>query len=293
VTDAPHSALYLTDLRDSWWNADYLALLAQRMELAGARDVLDVGCGKGHFTRVIGRLAPNARITGVDFEPQWVAAARASVPPGDSERFTYVEGSALSLPFGDGEFDVVTCQTLLIHLPDVRGALAEFARVLRPGGRVVACEPNNLAENFARLVADPRFDLDDTLAFVKLEAICEKGKHALGLGYNSTGEALCGSFASAGLVDVHVWNNDRCQLYLPPHSAEAHAQLDQDRAHFDSGALIWPLDETKRYYAAAGGDEAAFADLWERARRAWSTRLSMSHAANEGGLMYIVTGKTR
>lgn len=276
--EPPHSAPYLTDARDDWWNPDWLELLARRVDLPAARQILDVGCGKGHFTRLLARLAPQASVTGVDREPLWVEeasqvsaralAAEGASPASPAARCRYVQGAVEALPFPDASFDVVACQTLLIHVRDVVAALREMARVLRPGGRILAAEPNNLAECYARLVADPGFDLEDALAFVRLQATCEKGKHALGLGYNSTGEGLCGAFAAAGLVKVRAWTNDRCQVFLPPHDAQAQASLQQDRSLFDEGGMIWPLAETRRYYAAGGGDETAFAELWQRARRA-------------------------
>jgi ubiquinone/menaquinone biosynthesis C-methylase UbiE len=119
---APHSALYLNDERDAWWNADFLALLAQRLGLdrhdtgTRVRDVLDVGCGKGHWTRTIARLLPvDARVIGVDREPEWIREATAleaslQVLP----RLEFRVGDARALPFADASFDVVTCQTVLI-----------------------------------------------------------------------------------------------------------------------------------------------------------------------------------
>jgi hypothetical protein len=95
------------------------------------------------------------------------------------------------------------------------------------------------------------------------------------------------------LKDIRAWQNDKVTVFLPPHRDDVRALLDEERAHFDSGSLIWPEDETRRYFIAGGGEATVFNGLWERARRAWSTRLSMSHAANEGGLFYVVTGKKK
>jgi ubiquinone/menaquinone biosynthesis C-methylase UbiE len=53
---------------------------------------------------------------------------------------TWVNGDALALPFEDATFDAVTISFGLRNVPDPQAALAEFARVLRPGGRVVVCE---------------------------------------------------------------------------------------------------------------------------------------------------------
>ena len=53
MADEPHSQRYFTDARDHWWNQDYLALLARRLGVDRARDILDVGAGQGHFGRAL------------------------------------------------------------------------------------------------------------------------------------------------------------------------------------------------------------------------------------------------
>ncbi len=85
-------------------------------------------------------------MTGVDREGIWVAKAteRASAN-GLSQRFQYRLAAVESLPFDDGTFDLVTCQTLLMHVPDPQQVLGEMLRVTRPGGLVLAAEPTNVA----------------------------------------------------------------------------------------------------------------------------------------------------
>src|SRR5437868_6342323 len=88
---AAHSAEYFGDTRDHWWNDDFIATAARRLGLAAARDVLDVGCGVGHWTRLLlPELRKDARISGIDAEAIWVqkAAERASTL-GLAERCRY------------------------------------------------------------------------------------------------------------------------------------------------------------------------------------------------------------
>jgi SAM-dependent methyltransferase len=89
--------------------------------------LLDVGCGTG---RVSARAASlGALVTGLDVAPSMVAAASALVPEG-----SFVVGSADALPFDDGAFDAVVANVVLLHVGRQDVALAEMARVLRPGG---------------------------------------------------------------------------------------------------------------------------------------------------------------
>ncbi len=291
----PHSARYLNDTRDLWWNRDFLELLATRTGLARAARVLDCGAGLGHWTRTVAGLAPNAEVVGLEREPQWVERARSQAPP----RVSFVQGDVLALPFPDGSFDVVTCQTLLIHLADPRAALREMVRVLRPGGRVVACEPNNLAEGVARLCVEPTFDLDDVVAWLRLEATCEKGKHALGLGYNSLGEGLVALLDPELVDDVDVWNNDKCTVFPPGEDAVARAARPEivDEQRLLADGFPWPHAETLRYFRAGGGRDDELEPLLARARRAWSRRIdALAHAAlsqNGGSLFYVLSARKR
>ena len=115
-----HSAAYFGESRNYWWNPDYLELLGRRWNLKSALKVLDVGCGPGHWGRTISDLvACDARIVGVDREPAWVAAStRTAAELGLSDGFEYVVGTVEALPFPDDSFDLVTCQTVLIHVAD-------------------------------------------------------------------------------------------------------------------------------------------------------------------------------
>lgn len=301
----PHSALYLTDARDLWWNGDFLALLAARAQLGSARRVLDVGAGHGHWTRTVARLvAPGAQVIGIEREPAWVDAA-AGGPDVAERTLLFRQGDAERLPFPDGTeadgFDVVTCQTVLIHMADPTAVVREMVRTLKPGGRLLLAEPNNLAENLARLITAPDFDLDDVTAFFRLQALCEKGKHALGLGFNSLGQGLIGLVAGVDVDDVQVWNNDKVSSFARGVDHRARPELVDERRVFDDprdgGALIWSRADTRRYFDAGGGEAEAFDPLWTSARRAWQRRIEALErgdvGANEGSVFYVLCARKR
>jgi ubiquinone/menaquinone biosynthesis C-methylase UbiE len=115
--------------------APYARHLIERARPFGPSDrVLDHGCGTGIVARLLReRLGGGARITGVDINPRMIAKARSLEP-----EIEWQEGNALALPFGDCSFDVVLSQQVL-QFPADRGAIVrELARVLAPGGRLVA-----------------------------------------------------------------------------------------------------------------------------------------------------------
>jgi ubiquinone/menaquinone biosynthesis C-methylase UbiE len=97
-----------------------------------ARDrFLDVGCGTGAAVR--GAAAVAARAVGVDLSERMVERARELATEGGE----FVVADSEDLPFADGEFTAVLCTASFHHYPDPHRALAEMARVLEPGGRVV------------------------------------------------------------------------------------------------------------------------------------------------------------
>lgn len=297
MTDEPHSALYLTDARDLWWNADFLALLARRADFTSVRHALDVGAGQGHWTRTVARLLPKgASIVGVEREPRWVELA-ARAPPVDGVPVSYQVGGAERMPFADASFDLVTCQTLLIHVADPRAVVAEMTRVLRPGGRLLLCEPNNIAASVSRLVTSPSVDVDDLVAALTMQARCERGKAALGRGFDSAGETLVSLLDPALVDDVQVWLNDRCTVYAPGTDRGSRTELADDRRLIEVGPLGWSLDDTRRYFVAGGGDEAAFdglcARVWRIARARLDGLVSGRASQNEGGLFYVLCARRR
>ncbi|WP_407538698.1 class I SAM-dependent methyltransferase [Deinococcus radiomollis] len=109
--------------------ADVDALLA----LDGSEALLDVGSGPGHFPGRLHAAGHRGRLVGADLSGGMVAAARASY--GGVE---FVQAGADALPFPDASFDVLTARHMLYHVPNVPAALAEFRRVLKPGGHFLA-----------------------------------------------------------------------------------------------------------------------------------------------------------
>jgi SAM-dependent methyltransferase len=97
--------------------------------LAGAAEVLDVGTGEGQLARLA--VAGGAqRVIGVDpTRAQLVEATRRAGGP------SYARAGAADLPFPADRFDAVLACLVFEHITDVDGAIAEVARVLRPGGR--------------------------------------------------------------------------------------------------------------------------------------------------------------
>lgn len=111
---------------------------------------LDVGCGAGLYTVWLAEaVGPRGGVIGVEPSAERAEAARALAGHGlPATRLEFRQGDAMALDFGDATFDWVWCSDVLHHVPGTGRALREFARVLRPGGRIVVKESQLLAGVF-------------------------------------------------------------------------------------------------------------------------------------------------
>src|SRR4051794_28949976 len=115
---------------------------------AGAPVVVDVGCGEGSLVRHLARRG--ARAIGIEVAPEPLARARARAPVADER---YEQAGAQALPLADASADAVVFSNSLHHVPGdaLDAALAEAARVLRPGGIAYVQEPLAEGPYFALL----------------------------------------------------------------------------------------------------------------------------------------------
>ena len=110
--------------------------LVERVGVSRGDGVLDVACGTGAVARVVaGRVGAGGRVVGLDVNAGMLAVARSG-PWTESGGIEWVEGSALALPFDDGEFGIVVCQLGLQFVDDPLRALREMRRVLADSGRM-------------------------------------------------------------------------------------------------------------------------------------------------------------
>ena len=114
----------------------------QLMGVEPGQRVLDVGCGRGDEVMALARLVgERGRSVGIDASGAMVAQAAQRA----KDAGLHVEvrvADAHALPFADGTFDASRIERTLQHLADPACAIAELHRVTRPGGRVVAADPD-------------------------------------------------------------------------------------------------------------------------------------------------------
>lgn len=157
------------------------------LELHEGERCLDVGCGLGEDARAIAQ-ATRSVVFGIDHSIRLAAEATRRSAGNPAVLFACGDGAALPLP--DSIFDAAAIKRTLMHLPEPGPVVREMARVVRPGGRVVAIEPDSEV-----------LLLDSGLMDVTRRILAFR---AAGYANPWSGRRLRGLLRAAGLVDVRA-----------------------------------------------------------------------------------------
>jgi SAM-dependent methyltransferase len=150
--------VYGEDIGQQGWRT--LAEQAEIVELLGLGPddrVLDVACGAGGPSLALVERT-RSELLGLDSEPAAIAHAESQARSrglSDRARFSVLDCSG-PLPLGDGRFDALLCIDAICHLPDRAATLAEWARLLRAGGRLLFTDPAVLTGAMSRSEMDAR-----------------------------------------------------------------------------------------------------------------------------------------
>ncbi|MFI9848082.1 class I SAM-dependent methyltransferase [Nonomuraea sp. NPDC051941] len=150
---------------------------------------LDAACGTGRHAAYLAELGH--RVIGVDTSPEMLAQARRRPDTGVSaERSGQIVpavglamGDLHRLPLPDDAVDTVVCALALVHVPDLAPVLAEFARVLRPGGHLIITDPHPMATYLAPAAPSPGPDGRPALPADRPRSLSDYLAAALPLGF--------------------------------------------------------------------------------------------------------------
>jgi len=292
-----HSEEFFCESRNHWWNDDYVELVSKRLKLNQYFDILDVGCGLGHWFRVLAPyLNKKANYTGIDQEKTWVEKSEIENKKAFSlKSMSYLKADAHKLPFGDNTFDFVTCQTVLIHLKDPEVALKEILRVLKPGGLLLAVEPNNFSNMSTFDSLTDTSKIDEILTMLKDQLIIQNGKKSLGEGFNSLGDFVPGFMKKVGFKNIKVSISDKAVSWIPPYDTpEGKLRIKELKDQVATSSLGWKKEDVKRYYFEGGGTKEGFKNFVESALqenvKVLESINNKTYSSSGGVMQYLISG---
>jgi 2-polyprenyl-3-methyl-5-hydroxy-6-metoxy-1,4-benzoquinol methylase len=253
----------LKHLREDWWDDDFTEFLAETLKPRPGNRILDVGCGEGLAEIAIGRLhISQIRLFGVDLAVRKVIEARQATLD-HNQRVGFAAADACRLCFTDAAFDSLYCVAVLQHIAEVEAAVAEFARVTRAGGRVVAVEPDNTARYwFSQSPAGQRVFEASRRFFAALTA--ERRDRT----DSSVGPKLPALFARHGIepLDVRLFPVSHAWLGAPPEDVWADRRSTIDRLSAEGPPRVralWReyLDALNAYEAEARQAGDSFVEI--------------------------------
>ncbi|MDB5099875.1 MAG: SAM-dependent methyltransferase [Cyanobacteria bacterium RYN_339] len=283
------------NVRHFQWNDDYIELLSLKLGLQNVKKLVDIGSGLGGLPGLFGLyMKPGSTVYGYDLDPEAVKQAQAfSQAHPYSVKFQFEVADAHHLPLADGEADLVICQHVLAHVRDPQRVMAEMSRVTRPGGKVVAFEPNSMAQSLVNDSLADNYTLEERVRSVRYQYFYEAGKRAKGDGDDSIGDRLPGMFLAAGLTDIEVRLSDKSAALIPPYDTpEKHARLEELTGWSDS------FNRNQAYirdcFLAGGGIADEFEEFkrWELEQNArMREQIDRGEFIHPGGMVtYIVIG---
>jgi SAM-dependent methyltransferase len=178
--------------------------------------IMDFGCFDGYLISRIG-LERSIEAVGIDISLGALELARAA----SQDNGSWIAAGDAGLPLGDRQFDVVLCSEILEHVDDFDEMLAEMARVLKPGGRLYATMPNELARVWGPMRGVCRLvdHVEGHVRRMRLEDFCAAGEK-LGL--------RVGRSQYRGFIFSALWY--RLLIYSPRVKKRGMAMISQEQS---------------------------------------------------------------
>ncbi len=133
--------------RDVYWRKETVSSL----NLSDKKDakILDVACGTGDVSiEAVRQLGKKVDVTGLDFSENMLVLGNEKIKKAGISNIHFMAGNALSLPFEDNHFDALTIAFGIRNIADRKGALQEFLRCLKKGGRLGVLELSTPEDRF-------------------------------------------------------------------------------------------------------------------------------------------------
>lgn len=261
-----HSEEYIGDHRYGWWNRDYIRLLLERINYSAVRSIADLGAGAGHWSAILLQESEHpCLLTCVDFEIHWLGEVQKKLEQEQGgHKIETVLADVHDLPMQDSSFDLVTCQTLLMHCKDPARVVKEMLRVTKPGGYILVIEPTNILNRMQFFDAVMHLSAKEQAMLYQVWACYHAGLRKMTGAHHDIAPLVPELFRVAGCDCIQAYQNDK--LFLGMDSSENFSSM---AAEYEKASFV--------EYALAGG--ASHSDI-EQSRKIFKAFKSASMESN-------------
>jgi ubiquinone/menaquinone biosynthesis C-methylase UbiE len=203
------------------------ALFPQDLDLSQVRDMLDVACGPGGWTRKVARQLPDTEVTGVDISKRMIdyAAAYAEVEHLENAHF-YTCDVTQPLPQFDESLDLVNARGMLgfLHRTKWPDVVKEFARITRPGGFVVLTETDD-------------FGHSNSAAFERYQTLILQAVAKAGLSQNPLGT----HWGATPMLRIHMREAGYQSIHMTSHLLDYSARTKANGSIYENFSISHKL----------------------------------------------------
>ena len=185
-----------------------------------------------------------------------------------------------------------------MHLADPLGALREMIRVAKPGGIIIAAEPNNLFNIMALTSLTAEEPVESVVKRFEFWLRYHRGKKLAGAGDNTIGDALPGMFGKLGLTDISVTLSDKTSPLIPPYNThEQRVLIKQAKEWKKKRTGMWDSKALIKYAQAGGAGKELLEEGMRLVFEMMNKELAAIHKKTfhtaGGGMHYLVSGRKR
>lgn len=217
MSEKPHSWYVMDDHRLGWWSEGQLTRFIENSGVDNCKSVLDVGCGAGHWTESLLNSLPCLpdKVLGFDIEKKWLDQFEHRIRRMVSD-VSILEGDVHKIPPSLRNFDLVTCQTVLMHCHDPQKVLRNMISTIRPGGYCIIAESLNQINRSVLCESLASRDYNSSDLLWSFWNAFHEQKIRDGSGDNNIAVRLPGLLHEAGFVDVAAVFNERVEFESAP-----------------------------------------------------------------------------
>lgn len=185
----------------------FLELLAKRLNLSQINSIADIGIGLAHWSRLlIPFFSRPLHLVRVYIEYFWIEKAKKTFKIIQKEvefsELFFIQEDAHNFSLSRNSFDLITCQTLLMHCYDPKKVLAEIKRIAKPGGLILAVEPINLLNRLEFSSLLNSLSIEHQTFLFRFWSYFHQGIRAKGKGYHNIGAYLPALFQEVRLGEL-------------------------------------------------------------------------------------------